>query len=476
MARLLNSGSTSFSSVDLTASMDVDLISYTCLKSVLLDIRADLGTSSYPLDTSASVITVSAWITRTNGEEVEVFSEEVTKASGEIQLPYNFYKKILVLAGEVITVTASSSNPSDVSVAGEVYIFGRNVTYSSVAFTQVDLTTLVELGSYTADHVFETFVRVDVGTSTYSLDSGDSEFTISGDITGGEGIESSGYSASISKSSGITRFIYMFDDAVNLNENDIFSIKLLSDDPSDVAVSGVVYFALLSTTTRSSILDWIKTEFQPLVLATPDDTIYQQIDNAITYWNTHSGYKVSAVVSATRGEHRVQMDAQFKTVVQVWPTQNTEWILNDHPMWSLLGITILDNVTTDLIIMSEAFKNYRQYVGTNFSWTWERSTDPAVGGYLYYENIPSQNDALYVIGTKRITDNEDIEDDYILNWLRYYSLSLVRMIEGNTLRKSNIINIRNDGQEQLDQGKEEKKELQVALNKEARWVALAKRF
>jgi hypothetical protein len=471
MARLLNSGSTSFTSVDLAASMDVDLVYYTAIKDVLVDVRADIGSSTGPLQSGVSDITISAWITRTSGEEVECFSEVIGKGAGQTQLHYNFYKKILVLAGEVITITANSNNVLDTNISGEVYIFGRNVTYSSAAFTQADLTTLVELGSYNASHTYELFIRVDVGSSSYNLTEEPDNLTISGSIN-----NASSYSAEISKGVGITRLIYMFDDSIYLNEDDSLSIELLSDNLGDNTVSGTVYFALLSTTTNSFILDWVKNEFSPLTLATPDETIYQQINNAIRYWNTHSGYKCSSVVEVNTGDHRVQLDSEFKSVVQVWPTQNTEWILNDHPMWSLLGITILDNVTTDLIIMSEAFKNYRQYVGTNFSWTFERSNDPAVGGYLYYEHVPSKNTALFVIGTKRITDNENIEDDYILDWLLYYTLALVRIIEGNTLRKSGIVDIKNDGQEQLDQGKGEKEELQKRLFQESKWVALAKRF
>ena len=471
MARLLNVGETSFTGVDLSASMDVDLISYTVLKDVLVDVRADIGSTSGPLNASASNITISAWITRTSGEEVEMYSEVVSKVAGKTQLPYNFYKKLLLLAGQVITVTANSSNMLDTSISGEVYIFGRNVTYQSSTFTQSNITSEIEIGSYTTEHDYETFVRVDVGTSTYNLSGDPENLSIGGDIAG-----NTAYTAAITKSSGITRLIYMFDDPMYLRDGEELTVNIVSDNAADVTVSGVVYFALLGTTTRSSILDWIKNEFQPLTLATPDDTIYQQIDNAIRYWNTHSGYKVSSVVEVVTSAHRVQLNPEFKSVVQVWPTQNTEWILNDHPMWSLLGITILDNVTTDLILMSEAFKNYRQYVGTNFSWHFEKSKDQAIGGYLYYENVPSQNNALFVIGTKRITDEEDIEDDYILDWLLYYTLALVRIIEGNTLRKSDIISVKNDGQEHVNQGMEEKKTLQDKLFKESKWAARGKRF
>ena len=476
MSRLLNSSSTSFTGVDLTASLDVELLSYTVTKDVLIDIRADIGATSAPLNSAASVITLSAWITRTNGEEVEAFSEDITKTLGQTQLPYNFYKKLLVLEGEVITITGYSTNALDISISGSVYIFGRNASYSSSAFTQSDLTSLIELGSYDAEHDYEVYVRLDLGTSSYVLDTGSTTLTLNAELTNASGAEAITYEATILKSVGITRLIYQLDDFVKLREDESLALNVSSNNVADTEISGTIYFALLSSTTKSATLDWIKNEFLPLQVITPDEAIYQQIDNAIRYWNTHSGRKISTIVDANTGEYRTRLAAEFKSVVQVWPTHTTEWILNDHPMWSLLGITILDNVTTDLIIMSEAFKNYRKYVGTDFQWHFERSTDPAIGGYLYYDNMPSQNSSLFVVGTKRILDGEDIEDDYILDWMQYYALALMRMLEGNTQRKAGIIGVNNDGDLQLKQGIDEKKELQEKLSKDSRWVALAKRF
>jgi len=221
---------------------------------------------------------------------------------------------------------------------------------------------------------------------------------------------------------------------------------------------------------------WIANEFKPITLITPADTLEQMFENAIRYWNTHSGYKVSTMVAYPPGTKRVQVPAEFKAVVTVYPSKTTTWIWNDHPLWTLLGITVLDSVTTDLIMMSEAFRNYRIYVGTDFRWVWEKSDDPTVGGHLYGINVPSGSAGLYVLGTKRVTKNENIKSEYILNWLLYYWKALVKQVEGNTLRKSGIVDFKNDGQALVDEGKEEMKELQVSLARDSRWIVLAKRY
>jgi len=476
MARQLNTDNTSFSAVNLTESTDVELVSYTATKDVLISVRADLGTIAAPLNSLASVIDFSAWITKTTGDIVEAYSKEVSKADSQTILPYTFHKKILLLKGEVVSVTANSDNISDISVNGDVYIIGDNATYDSTDFALSNLTALIELGSYEASYDYEVYIRVDIGSATYPLDDGSSSLTVIGETTQTSGVESISYESIVSKSINVTQIIYMLDNKVILRADESFALLLQSDNVSDISVSGTIYFALVSTTSRSSVLDWVKIEFLPLQFATPDETVYQLVENAIRYWNTHNGYKISTVVEAPTGTIRVQLDPGFKGVAQVYPTLNTEWILNDHPMWSLLGITILDNVTTDLIIMSEAFKIYRQYVGTNFHWHFERSLDQAVGGYLYLRNMPSKNDSLYVVGTKRITSLEDIKDDFILDWILYYVKALLKQVEGNTLRKSDIINIKNDGQALYDEGRDEQEKLKEKLSMEARWVALAKRF
>ena len=225
-------------------------------------------------------------------------------------------------------------------------------------------------------------------------------------------------------------------------------------------------------------VSWIKMEFSPLELIVAkdsDDVIEQQVENAIRYWNTHSAYKVSSVYDYPPGTTRVQLSAEFKTVVDVVPTRKTTFIWSDHPLWTLTGITVLDNVTTDLIMMSEAFRNYRIYVGTNFRWMYDRAVEPTVGGYLYATNVPSGVGSLFVMGTKRITQNEDIKSQYILDWILYYAKALVKQVEGNILRKTTIIDTPLDGQALYSEGREEQKELKESLARDSRWICFIKR-
>jgi hypothetical protein len=73
-------------------------------------------------------------------------------------------------------------------------------------------------------------------------------------------------------------------------------------------------------------LTWLKAEFAPLTLATPDETLEQIVENAIRYWNTHSAYRISTMVNWDRGSKRVQVNNQFKSVVEVYPAKTTTWI------------------------------------------------------------------------------------------------------------------------------------------------------
>jgi len=233
---------------------------------------------------------------------------------------------------------------------------------------------------------------------------------------------------------------------------------------------------LISTRFFTKYSTWIANEFKPLTLITPTDTLKQLLENTIRYWNTHSGYKVSTMVEYAPGTKRVQLPTDFKSVVHVFPSKTTTWIWNDHPLWTLLGITVLDSVTTDLIMMSEAFRNYRIYVGTDFRWVYEKSDNPSVGGYLYAINVPTGSSGLYVLGTKRITKTEDIKSEYLLDWILSYWKALVKQVEGNTLRKSGIIDLKNDGQQLVDEGFAEAKDLKETLARDSHWVILAKRY
>jgi len=236
---------------------------------------------------------------------------------------------------------------------------------------------------------------------------------------------------------------------------------------------------LRPTRSMDKYVDWIKREFSPLELVLAkdgDEVIEQQVENAIRYWNNNSAYKISDVYDYPSGATRVQIDANFKAVIDVIPTKKTTFIWNDHPLWTLTGITVLDNVTTDLIMMSEAFRNYRIYVGTNFRHWFHRSEDdPTVGGYLYCVNVPAGVSSVFVMGTKRITVNEDITSPHILDWILYYSKALVKQVEGNILRKTAIIDMPLDGQALYTEGREEQKALQESLARNSRWVVFMKR-
>ena len=230
--------------------------------------------------------------------------------------------------------------------------------------------------------------------------------------------------------------------------------------------------------TKTDIVEWLNKEFLPLTLATPNETLEQVVDNAIRYWNGHSAHLAVQMVQASGNAElgtRVQLNPQIKTVVQVYPATNKNAPLVNTPIWSLLGFAVLDNITSDLIEMTEAFKNYKSYLGSTFQWAFQQSDDPAVGGYLFMTNLGSETN-FCVQGTKRILPDEDIKNELILNWILKYAKALVKMVEGNTLRKAQIIGIQQDGADLVREGEKERDDLEVRLAKEGRWVALARRF
>ncbi len=232
----------------------------------------------------------------------------------------------------------------------------------------------------------------------------------------------------------------------------------------------------INVKTIATIKTWLDIEFLPLTLATPDDTITQIIENAIRYWNTHSAFSVIEMVASPASGSRVQLSANIKNVVQTIPGVRSNWILNDHPLWSLVGIQILDNISSDLIIMTEAFKNYRKYVGTDFRWKFVKSMDATAGGYLYVRNPPVGNNQLACFGTYRILDDDEITSDYIQDWIMRYSKAYLKETEGNILRKAAIVGVPSDGGDMVREGREEKKELQEKLVSDGRWVTFARRI
>ncbi len=230
---------------------------------------------------------------------------------------------------------------------------------------------------------------------------------------------------------------------------------------------------------REEIRDWIATSFLPIKLSLPKETIDQVIDNSIAYWNTHSAYKIVRMFDAPsldgRGCGEVQLNSEVKTVVRVYPSTMQEELFSNHPMWVLLGFITLDKYTQDLMLLSHTFEGYRIYLGNDFRWKWIRSDDSTVGGWLYVQQTPTGSGKLAVVATKRVIANEDIKDEFVYNWIRQYARVIVKMYEGNVLRKAQIIGIANDGDIMISEGQTEKEKLEEALYHESRWLMCAVR-
>ena len=230
----------------------------------------------------------------------------------------------------------------------------------------------------------------------------------------------------------------------------------------------------------TEIIDWVRKEFAPLKLATADEALVQIVENAIRYWNTHSAMKTADMVE--NSGRAITCPPKFKTVLQVYPATQSSSIFQDHPLFSLLGIVLLDNITQDLILLGEAYKTYKIYTGTDFRWTFNRSSDPQVGGTLFVVNLPVITPRLFIMGTRRLIKDvesgeyEDIVDEPILQWILEYTKALTKMAEGNLLRKGDIAGIKNDGQQIYTEGETAKKELEESLAISSRWVAFAKRM
>ena len=336
---------------------------------------------------------------------------------------------------------------------------------------------------------------------------------------------------------------------------------------------------------KTEIIDWLKSEFSAVQLATTNETLSQIVDNTIRYWNTHSAYKwvrmytlsnlemendkigladgerltysltttyqgvlasngisiqievgestititddgagvlsgtyetvgditgtivyasgvitlafpvapnedssfratyyfvaqgaTSAAPNTSGGGTAVPIPPEFKNVSEVYPAVSPQLLWQDNTLWKLFGITILDNVTSDLIMMTQAFQNYQIYVGTDFRWTYNRSESPDEYGQLLYTGNPYNNARICVVGSKKILPNEDIKGEHILDWLLYYAKGLLKMCEGNMLRKADIIGVRNDGQQLYNEGKEEKTYMEKRLSEEGRWLVMGRRM
>ena len=229
---------------------------------------------------------------------------------------------------------------------------------------------------------------------------------------------------------------------------------------------------------KTEILEWLQREFQPLKLATPDQTQSQIVENAIRYWNTHSAHPVLTMHEATSGASQVlDIPPITKQVYKVSPSTNPEWLYTNHPYWTLLGVTVLDNMTTDLIEMATAYQHYKNYIGGDFRWNFVPANDPTENSKLYMYNFPSRSaPKVAVLGARRILPNEDIKSPHILGWLLYYCKALLKQAEGNILRKAKLINADVDGDLLYNEGTTEKKDLEARLAEEGRWLVFCQKI
>lgn len=223
------------------------------------------------------------------------------------------------------------------------------------------------------------------------------------------------------------------------------------------------------------IRNWIYGEFAPTTLAIGQVAVDQQSRNAVRYWNTHSAYKITKMFDYA-GQDSIELTADIKNVAKVYPSIVEDTLLQTNPIGTLLGFVTLDSMTTDLIMQINAMEGYRIYMGQDFRYRYERSTNQAVTpGRLYVQNVPRGATKLAVVGLKWILDDEDITDDFILDWILQYTLALTKVKEGNTLRKAQIIGIQNDGEQMLQEGLDAVKDLQEKLSRESQWALLATR-
>jgi len=228
--------------------------------------------------------------------------------------------------------------------------------------------------------------------------------------------------------------------------------------------------------TKNEIVDWIRNNYLPIQLATATETMEQHVDTTIRYWNTHSAYSILRNVDVSYTDKFKEVPTDIKTVVEVMPNDFQDDYFANHPMYILLGYVTLDRFTQDFILISNTYEAYRRFLNADFKWNFQRTEDPAVGGTIYFQNIPRAVTKMTINGLKRILPEEDIKDEHILEWILEYSRALVEISEGVILRKSGMIGIQNDGTDLVQEGTTKVDALQERLRQEARWAVLATRI
>jgi len=236
-----------------------------------------------------------------------------------------------------------------------------------------------------------------------------------------------------------------------------------------------------SSRDTTKYLTWIAQQYLPLTLATPTATLEQLLENSFRYFNTHSAHRIIGMYDYAQGAARIQLDADVKMVYKVYPSGISDYVIRNSPAWSLLGFGAIgygsySGLPSDLIQMDTAYRDYAVYLGRDFRHTFVPPTTLDAGGYLYVKNLPREATKVCVFGAKRVTAAEDIVDEFINEWILKYFHALVKQIEGNTLRKAGIIGVKDDGGEQIKEGREEQEALEKKLAEDGRWAAMIRRF
>lgn len=216
--------------------------------------------------------------------------------------------------------------------------------------------------------------------------------------------------------------------------------------------------------------------FKPIPLVIENDLLMQTVEDSIRYWNSHSAFPVFSMFDY--GGVATQLTADFKEVVQVYPASDPTggFTFRDTPMWSLLGLTILDSVTSNLISLSHYYQNFKVYTGGDFRWNYVPVDDPTLGGKLYVQGFPSGASKMAVLGSKRILATEDIKNEHVIDWLTKYTLAHVKQLEGNLYRKGGFVGMNTDGDKLVEEGKADQEKLEKKLEEEGRWVIVGKRI
>lgn len=222
-------------------------------------------------------------------------------------------------------------------------------------------------------------------------------------------------------------------------------------------------------------MNWVRLEFAPMELAITADALKQQYNNALRYYNTHNAYRWVTLAAYGGSATSVAIPGSIRQIVKVEPSGLPDNVFMNHPMWSLLGFITLDRYTQDLILMQHSFGGYRIYMSNDFRWRFQRSPDPTADATLYIQSVPKGTTHFAITCIREIGEDEDVTEQWTLDWMLGYYKALVMIQEGNIRRQLNMIDAKNDGQSLIDEGIAKTKELQETLRKEGIWMLAMRR-